>query len=104
MAQVKIYRIDIQLSAEPGDIVTHYVRHTNVRSAQAHALEHKVSARLATQSDIVDMVMGGYEPFGLDENQPDTQALPFPGIPLDAFGNGIPLDAFGNPRVAVNAG
>jgi hypothetical protein len=79
MSKMKIYRVDVQV--EEGDFsdeitIAHFVRHTNARSAQAWVLENRVSSRVATQGDIVEMVTGSYPILGLAEEESETLDLP----------------------------
>jgi cytoplasmic iron level regulating protein YaaA (DUF328/UPF0246 family) len=76
VSKLKIHRVDIDPSFPDEQGETYFVRHTNTRSAQAYALEHRVHSRVATQDDIVEMVTDGYVVTGLQEELSDTQDLP----------------------------
>jgi hypothetical protein len=76
VAKKQIYRVDIEPSFPDEVGETFFVRHTNVRSAQSHVLENRVHSRVASQSDIIEMVKEGFEITGLEEEESDTQDLP----------------------------
>lgn len=76
VAKKQIYRVDIDPSFPDEVGETYFVRHTNVRSAQSHVLENRVHSRVASQSDIMELVKEGFEITGLEEEESDTQDLP----------------------------
>lgn len=73
--KLKIHIIEITPthSAEP---IKLFVRHEDVRQARAFALDGRVTARPATQEEIIDMARAGIMPIGPFE----TVAVPDPTI------------------------
>jgi hypothetical protein len=72
---IRIYRVTITI--DPSDQVDFFVRATSTTQARSLALEPRVESRLATQSDIIEMIHEDHEIIGLAQPESDTKDLPF---------------------------
>lgn len=75
MSEKQLKYIVVEITTPSGAVGRHYVKHYDPRQGKAALLENKVTARVATQQDMVDMVTGDFEVFSpldpVDDGQGD---------------------------------